>query len=108
MPLALVLQNVGESPLNPVFGGASDADFVVTRPGDTTEIWRKFHGIDVRMGAQLKLTFAPRDTVRLEQRWNQRDNAGELVPRGVYCVRGKLDESGLDSLRTEVATLRIF
>lgn len=107
VPLALVLQNVGESAIDPQLGLPSDVDFVVTRPGDTIQVWRKLHGFKVRMGALLKRVVAPGDSVRIEERWDQRGNDGELVRRGVYCVRGNLTTEGLNSLRTEAATIRI-
>lgn len=107
VPLALILQNVGESAIDPRLNLPSDADFVVTRPGDTIQVWRRFHGFEIRMGALLKRVVAPGDSVRIEARWDQRGNDGELVRRGVYCVRGNLTTEGLNSLRTEAATIRI-
>ncbi len=108
VPLALVLQNIGSSALDPRFDGAADADFVVTRAGDTTEVWSKFHGFQIMMGALWKGTIAPGDSFRIEHRWDQLGNNHQPIPSGVYCVRGNLKTRGLDSLRTEVATLRVL
>lgn len=107
VPLALVLQNMGDSAIGPHLGLSSDADFVVTRPGGTTPVWRKFHGLEIRMGTSLANVIAPGDSIRIKDRWDQRGNDGEPVKRGVYCVRGNLDTKGLKTVWTDVATFRI-
>jgi hypothetical protein len=107
VPLALVLKNVGDLALDPGLGLPSDADFVVARAEDTSEVWSKLHGHTILMGALRRGAILPGDSVRIEDHWDQRGNDGQLVPRGIYCVRGGLNTKGLDSLRSGVATLRL-
>ena len=107
VPLALVLKNVADSALDPRLGLPSDADFVVTRAEDTSEVWSKLHGHTILMGALRKGAILPGDSVRIEDHWDQRGNDGQVVPRGIYCVRGDLNTKGLESLRTDVAILRL-
>ncbi len=105
---ALILKNVGDSAVDPHLSSPEAADFIVTRPGDTSEVWSKLHGAQLLSTALRKGAIAPGDSFRIEHRWDQRGNDRQLVPRGAYCVRGNLIKEGLDSLRTEVATLRVL
>jgi len=107
VPLALVLKNIGDSPLDPGLGLPSDADFVVTRAGDTSEVWGNLHARKILMGALRRGAISPGDSIRIEDHWDQRGNDGRPVRPGMYCVRGDLRTRGLDSLRTDAATLRL-
>lgn len=105
--LAVILQNAGDSALDPQLGLPGDLDFVVTRAGHG-EVWSKRHGDQIVMGALRKGAIAAGDSLTIEHHWDQRGNNRQLVSRGVYCVRGSLSTEGRDSLETEVATLRVL
>lgn len=105
---ALVLKNVGDSAIDPQLGEGNE-DFKVTRAGDSTEVWSKLHGAQILMGSMLKKTFAPGDSFRIQYRWDQVGNDRQPLRPGVYCVSADLRrQRGLDSLRTELATLRVL
>jgi hypothetical protein len=106
--LALIIQNLGDSARDPRVGEPSNANFVVTRPGDTTEVWSAHHSVQLLSILLRKGVVAPGDSLQMERRWDQRGNNRQPIPVGVYCVRGNLRAGGFDSVWTEVATLRVL
>ena len=106
--LALILQNRSDSARDPRVGDASDANFVVTNAGDTTEVWSAHHGAQLLSTLLRKGVIAPGDSIRMERRWDLRGNNRQSIPAGVYCVRGNLRAGGFDSVWTEDATLRVL
>lgn len=107
VPLELILRNVGSRAVDPELELPSALDFVVTRPGAPDEVWSKQHGAQILMGALRKGAIAAGDSIRIKGQWDQLDNDRRPVQGGVYCIRGYLKEHGLDSLRSDVATLRV-
>ena len=105
--LALVLENAGDSAVDPHLGSPAAADFVVTRAGDTSEVWSKLHGAQLLSLLLRKGVIAPGDSLRVEHRWDQRDNSGHQIPAGTYCLWGNMKTSGPGSLRSGVATLHV-
>lgn len=105
--LALVLRNVGDSVVDLQLG--ANEDFRVNRAGDTTEVWSKLHRAQVLSLLLRKRAVSPGDSISIKYKWDQVGNDRKPVRPGVYCVGGDLRENhGLDSLRTEQATLRVL
>lgn len=107
VPLVLVLRNVGSRAVDPQVGGPPAADFVVTRPGSPDEVWSALHRAQILSAVLRKGVIGSGDSLRINGQWDQVDNDRRPVPRGVYCIRGYLREHGLDSLRSDVAKLRV-
>ena len=108
VPMALIIQNLGDSASDPRVGEPSNANFVVTRPGDTSEVWSAHHGAQILSILLRKGVIAPGDSLTMERVWDQRGNNRQPVAAGVYCVRGNLRAGGFDSVWTEAATLHVL
>src|SRR6266496_1953786 len=52
-------------------------------------VWRRLDGAIVPAILRLEI-LEPGGVIELRDSWNQRDRAGELVPPGVYTIRGRV------------------
>ena len=106
VPITLHVENISDGPLDLYLTGRPIAfDLVVTGP-DGAVVWRRLEGEVVSAILRLE-TLDPGETLVLEDRWDQRSDAGEPVAPGLYRVHGELPaEDG--PLVSPTATLRII
>ncbi len=97
IPMALRVQNTGDRPILLQMPTGQQYDFLVERDG--TEVWRWSQG-QVFTQALSNLTFDPDEVRTFTIAWDQRDNAGNLVPAGTYTISGILPNMANVSLRS--------
>jgi uncharacterized protein (DUF58 family) len=106
VPVTLSVTNRGRTPLTLYLKGRPIAfDVVVRRKGGET-VWRRLHGATIAMVLRVE-TIPPGESLRLEDVWPQRNQAGAPVEPGDYTVTGELPTDGPEPLRSAAAPLRI-
>jgi uncharacterized protein (DUF58 family) len=106
VPVTLSVTNRGTTPLTLYLKGRPIAfDIVVRRKGGEI-VWRRLHGATIAMVLRVE-TVPPGDSLRLEDTWPQRTQAGAPVEPGDYTVTGELPTDGPEPLRSVAAPLRI-
>lgn len=89
VPVTLRVENVTDRTLNLHLTGRTIAFDLTVADEDGAVVWRRLE--DEVVPAILRLeTLAPRDTLVLEDTWEQRSNAGKSVAPGAYTMRGEL------------------
>lgn len=89
VPIALIIENTADRPLDLYLRGRDIAfDLVVTDPDGHT-VWRRLDGEIIPAILRLE-TLAPAHVLRLEHTWDQRSNDGSPVPPGEYRIHGEL------------------
>jgi hypothetical protein len=106
VPVALSVTNRGSTPLTLYLKGRPIAFDVVVRRQGGGIVWRRLHGATIAMVLRVE-TLAPGDSLRLEEIWPQRTQAGAPVEPGDYTVTGELPTEGPEPLRSAAAPLRI-
>lgn len=87
--MTLRVENTSDRPVDLYLTGRPVAfDLIVTDARDDV-VWRRLEDAVIPAILQVR-TLAPGETLELEDSWDQRSNAGELVPPGDYSVRGEL------------------
>ena len=106
VPVTLSVTNSGTTPLTLYLKGRPIAFDVVVRRKDGEIVWRRLHGATIAMVLRVE-TVSPGDSLRLEDVWPQRTQAGDPVEPGDYTVTGELPTDGPEPLRSAAAPLRI-
>ncbi|SRR6266542_4161091 len=87
--ITIRMKNVGSVPLELYLRGREIAyDIAIMGSGGET-VWRRLNGAIVPAILRLEI-LEPGGVIELRDSWNQRDRAGELVPPGVYTIRGRV------------------
>ena len=99
------VQNVSDGALDLYLTGRPIAFDLIVTDAEGSVVWRRLEGEVIAAVLRIE-TLNPGAILVLEDRWNQRSNAGEPVAPGPYTVRGELPtESG--PLVTTTSPLRI-
>jgi hypothetical protein len=106
VPVTLSVTNRGRTPLTLYLKGRPIAFEVVVRRMGGEIVWRRLHGATIAMVLRVE-TIPPGDSLRLEDVWPQRNQAGAPVEPGDYTVTGELPTDGPEPLRSAAAPLRI-
>jgi uncharacterized protein (DUF58 family) len=106
VPVTLSVTNRGTTPLTLYLKGRPIAFDVVVRRKGGEIVWRRLHGATIAMVLRVE-TVPPGDSLRLEDVWPQRTQAGAPVEPGDYTVTGELPTDGPEPLRSAAAPLRI-
>jgi hypothetical protein len=106
VPVVLGVTNHSNAPLTLYLKGRPIAFDVVVRREGGGIVWRRLHGATIAMVLRVE-TLAPGDSLRLEEIWPQRTQAGAPVEPGDYTVTGELPTDGPAPLRSAAAPLRI-
>lgn len=89
LPMTLRVENVLERHLDLYLTGRPIAFDLVVTDEEGGVVWRRLEGQVVPMVLRIE-TLAPGGVLELTGRWDQRSNAGDPVPPGVYTVRGEV------------------
>lgn len=101
--LQVTLRNaVGRHLLLRLGGAPPTIDCVITRL-QGTEVWRLQHGEGAVYDDASFIPLAPGEVLEFTGAWDQRNNAGEPVPPGTYCVRAVVPLAG-PGLQRELVT----
>ena len=105
VPITLQVENIGDRPLDlSLRGRAITFDLLISHENGA-QVWRRLE--DAVIPAILRLeTLEPGGTLVLRESWDQRSDAGDPVPAGVYTVTGELLTDG-QPLSTPAEPLRI-
>jgi hypothetical protein len=107
VPMTLVLENHGTTPVEVGLGGEPIAFDFTVRDARGAEIWRRLEGVAVESILHLR-TVGPGETLEFADVWHQRDNRGRPIPPGDYEVTGILPVvDSPDGWRTDSETLRV-
>jgi uncharacterized protein (DUF58 family) len=106
VPVTLSVTNRGTTPLTLYLKGWPIAFDVVVRRKGGEIVWRRLRGATITMVLRVE-TVPPGDSLRLEEVWPQRTQAGAPVEPGDYTVTGELPTDGPEPLRSAAAPLRI-
>jgi hypothetical protein len=89
-PVAFTLSvtNQSSTPTQLTFTSGAVSDFAVMA-ADGSEVWRWSTGRDFTQTFVTR-SFPPCQPVTFVEQWDQRDNAAQAVPAGVYTVIGQL------------------
>lgn len=103
--IALRAENTSGRTLDLSLRGRTVAFDIVVSDADGVVVWRRLQ--DEVIPAILRLeTLEPGGVLEVEDAWDQRTNAGDLVPPGAYTLYGELLTDSRP-LRTPEASLRI-
>jgi uncharacterized protein (DUF58 family) len=106
VPVTLSVTNRDTTPLTLYLKGRPIAfDIVVRRKGGEI-VWRRLHGATIAMVLRVE-TLPPGDSLRFEEVWPQRTQAGAPVEPGDYTVTGELPTDRPEPIRSAAAPLRI-
>jgi hypothetical protein len=106
VPVTLSVTNHGTTPLTLYLKGRPIAfDIVVRRKGGEI-VWRRLRGATIAMVLRVE-TVSPGGSLRFEEVWPQRTQAGASVEPGDYTVTGELPTDGPEPIRSAAAPLRI-
>jgi hypothetical protein len=107
-PVSLTLRatNHGARPATLYMRGRPPAFDVVVTDARGRVVWRRLRGATISMVLQVR-ELAPGESLEFTDQWNQRTNAGEPVPPGVYHVTGRLLTDTDHPLEAPAAQLRI-
>jgi uncharacterized protein (DUF58 family) len=106
VPVTLSVTNHGAAPLTLYLKGRPIAfDIVVRRKGGEI-VWRRLRGATIAMVLRVE-TVSPGGSLRFEEVWPQRTQAGASVEPGDYTVTGELPTDGPEPIRSAAAPLRI-
>jgi len=106
VPVTLTVTNPSSTPLTLYLKGRPVAFDVVVRRKDGEVIWRRLEGATIAMILQVK-TLPPGGSLRFEDVWSQRTNAGAPVGPGDYTMTGELPTDRPEPLRTSPVPLHI-
>lgn len=87
---SLKLRNVTDRPVELTLLGRPAYDIAVSVDYDRKEIWRFSRGQPIHEIAELR-RLAPLEELHFSVEWNQRDNEGNPIEPGEYCVKGFLN-----------------
>lgn len=106
IPITMRVENKSAKPLELYLRGREITfDFIVTA-GDGDVVWRRLEGQIVQAILRFEV-LAPGQILEFGDSWDQRDNAGEMVPAGLYAVRGSVLSDGSLTLESPAVPLRI-
>ncbi len=107
-PVAVTLSvtNHGTKPLTLYLKGRPVAFDVIVRRKHGPVVWRRLSGKTIAMVLRVE-TVPPGGSLRFEEVWSQRTQAGAPVEPGDYTVTGELPTDGPEPLRSAAAPLRI-
>jgi hypothetical protein len=106
VPVTLTVTNQSDVPLTLHLMGRPEAFDVVVRRAGGEVVWRRLEGATIAMILRVE-TLAPGDSLRFEDVWLHRTNAGIPVEPGDYTVTGELPTARPGPLRTSPAPLHI-
>ena len=87
--LTLAVENLSDKTVDLYLRGRVIAFDVIVRDQSGATVWQRLSGEIIQAVLQLK-TLSGGETLMLTARWDQRTNAGVLVPPGNYSVTGVL------------------
>ena len=105
IPLKLKVKNNSGNPVTLALGGRPSYDFSVTTE-DGTEIWRWLHGQVIQAILEVRILKSGEEVVFATD-WPQVNNAGDLIPPGIYWVHGIINLDPPEKLETEPKQLLI-
>jgi hypothetical protein len=106
IPISMRIENKSAETLELYLRGREPTyDFIVTaRDGDV--VWRRLEGEVVPAILRVEV-LEPAQILYFRENWDQRDNAGELVPPGSYTIQGTVLTDGSSTLESPAVPLRI-
>lgn len=104
--LSLVVEHPGPDALELFLQGRSATFDVEVRDAAGALVWRRLEGAVLQAILQLRVLW-PGERFVLHASWDQRDQAGALVPPGEYRLRGFLLTDAPEPLATDEVTVNL-
>ena len=106
VPFSLRLTNTSHQPITVYLRGRPTAFDIEVADEAGNVVWRRLAGQTVPAILGVR-TLARGESLRFEESWHQRDQAGRQVPSGTYAVTGAL-LTDAEPIRSTPAKVRIL